>query len=357
MGIATQDPELRKNFKGKPEHVVNFFTFIAQEIREHMAKLGFRTMNEMIGRVDKISQKKAVDHWKAKGIDLSNILYKPDMPKRIKPYCVISQDHGLTNALDYKLIEMAKPALESGVKTIFNLEIENVNRAVGAMLSGRIAMKYGAAGLPDDTIVFNFVGASGQSFGAFGAKGLTLRLVGDANDYVAKGLSGATIIVKTPENCTFKQDENFIAGNTILYGATSGKLFINGLVGERFAVRNSGAEAVVEGVGDHGCEYMTGGIVVVIGKTGRNFAAGMSGGIAYVIDEEGTFKSKCNMEMVEVDSITNESDLNQLYSKIEEHFEATNSHKANKILNNWNEYKLKFKKVIPTAYKAILEGK
>jgi len=357
MGIATQDPELRKNFKGKPEHVVNFFTFIAQEIREHMAKLGFRTMNEMIGRVDKISQKKAVDHWKAKGIDLSNILYKPDMPKRIKPYCVISQDHGLTNALDYKLIEMAKPALESGIKTIFNLEIENINRSVGAMLSGRIAMKYGAAGLPDDTIVFNFVGASGQSFGAFGAKGLTLRLVGDANDYVAKGLSGATIIVKTPENCTFKQDENFIAGNTILYGATSGKLFINGLVGERFAVRNSGAEAVVEGVGDHGCEYMTGGIVVVIGKTGRNFAAGMSGGIAYVIDEEGTFKSKCNMEMVEVDSITNESDLNQLYSKIEEHFEATNSHKANKILNNWDEYKLKFKKVIPTAYKAILEGK
>ncbi|MBC8060610.1 MAG: glutamate synthase large subunit [Clostridiaceae bacterium] len=357
MGIATQDPELRKNFKGKPEYVVNFLTFIAQEIREHMAKLGFRNMNEMIGRVDKISQKKAINHWKAKGLDLSNILYKPDMPKRIKPYCVISQDHGLDKSLDYKLIEMARPALDYGSKVIANLEIENTNRSVGAMLSGRIAMKYGAAGLPEDTIVFNFVGASGQSFGAFSANGLTLKLVGDANDYVGKGLSGAKIIIKTPENCTFIQDENFIAGNTILYGATSGKLFINGLVGERFAVRNSGAEAVVEGVGDHGCEYMTGGIVVIIGKTGRNFAAGMSGGIAYVIDEDETFKSKCNMEMIEVDSIVNESDFKQLYSKIKEHFEATNSHKASKILNNFDEYKLKFKKVIPTAYKAILEGK
>jgi len=357
MGIATQDPELRKNFKGKPEHVVNFFNFIAREIREHMARLGFRNMNEMIGRVDKISQKKAIDHFKAKGLDLSNILYRPDMPKRIKPYCVVPQDHGLDNSLDYKLIEMAKPALENGSKTISSLEIENINRSVGAMLSGRIAMKYGAKGLPEDTIVFNFVGASGQSFGAFGAKGLTLRLVGDANDYVAKGLSGAKIIVKTPENCTFKQDENFIAGNTILYGATSGKLFINGLVGERFAVRNSGAEAVAEGVGDHGCEYMTGGIVVIIGKTGRNFAAGMSGGIAYVIDEEGTFKSKCNMEMIEVETIVNESDFKQLYSIIKEHFEATNSVKASKILKNFEEYKLKFKKVIPTAYKAILECK
>jgi len=357
MGIATQDPELRKNFKGKPEYVVNFFTFIAQEIREHMARLGFRTMNQMIGRVDKISQKKAIEHWKAKDLDLTNILYKPDMPKRIKRYCVISQDHGLNNSLDFKLIEMAKTSLEDGMKSTCNLEIENVNRSVGAMLSGRIAMKYGAAGLPDDTITINFVGAAGQSFGAFGANGLTLKLVGDANDYVGKGLSGAKLIVKAPENCTFKQDENFIAGNTILYGATSGKLFINGLVGERFAVRNSGAIAVVEGIGDHGCEYMTGGIVVIIGRTGRNFAAGMSGGIAYVIDETETLKSKCNMEMIEVESITSESDSLKLYSIIKEHFEATRSHKASKILNNWNEYKLKFKKIIPTAYKAILEGK
>ncbi|MGH4051218.1 MAG: glutamate synthase large subunit [Clostridium sp.] len=357
MGIATQDPELRKNFKGKPEYVVNFFTFIAMEIREHMAKLGFTTINEMVGRVDKISQKKAIAHWKAKDLDLSNILYKPDMPKRIKRYCVIAQDHGLDTSLDFKLIEMAKTSLEEGKKSTSNLEIENVNRSVGAMLSGRIAMKYGATGLPDDTITINFVGAAGQSFGAFGANGLTLKLVGDANDYVGKGLSGAKIIVKTPESCTFKQDENFIAGNTILYGATSGKLFINGLVGERFAVRNSGAQAVVEGVGDHGCEYMTGGIVVIIGRIGRNFAAGMSGGIAYVIDEDGMLKSRCNMEMIEVEKVSSERDSSELYSIIKQHFEATNSHKAAKILDNWDEYKLKFRKVIPTAYKAILEGK
>ncbi len=357
MGIATQDPELRKNFKGKPEYIVNFFTFIAQEMREHMAKLGFRTMNEMIGRVDKINEKKAVSHWKANGLDLSNILYKPDMPKRIKPYCVMAQDHGLKNSLDYKLIEMAKPALENGSKTVSNLEIENLNRSVGAMLSGQIAMKYGAKGLPEDTIVFNFIGDAGQSFGAFGASGLTLILSGDANDYVGKGLSGAKIIVKVPEECTYKQDENFIAGNTILYGATSGKVFLSGLVGERFAVRNSGAMAVVEGVGDHGCEYMTGGMVVIIGETGRNFAAGMSGGIAYVIDEDGSFKSRCNMEMIEIDPIEKEADFQELHSMIQEHFDATGSHKAKLILSNWDEYKSKFKKVIPTAYKAILEAK
>jgi len=356
MGIATQDPNLRKNFKGKPEYIINFFTFIAREMREYMAKLGFRNMNEMIGRVDKISEKKVVNHWKAKGLDLSNILYRPDMPKRISPYCVIAQEHGLEKSMDYKLIEMAKASIENGLKTVANLEIENVNRSVGSMISGRIAMKYGGDGLPDDTIIFNFFGSAGQSFGAFGANGLTLKLSGDANDYVGKGLSGAKLIIKTPENCTFKQDENFIAGNTILYGATSGKIFINGLVGERFAVRNSGAQAVVEGVGDHGCEYMTGGLVVIIGTTGKNFGAGMSGGIAYVIDEDGGFKSKCNMEMIEVESINNNVDFEQLYLMIKQHFETTNSDKAKLILSSFDDYKLKFKKVIPTAYKAILEA-
>jgi glutamate synthase (NADPH/NADH) large chain len=355
MGIATQDPELRKNFKGKPEYLINYFTFVAQEVREYMAKLGFRTVNEMVGRVDKIEPKNAAEHWKAKGLDFSNILYKPDMPKRIKPYCTVAQDHGLDKAMDYKLIEMAKPALENGAKVTGDFEIKNVNRTVGAMLSGRIALKYGHDGLPDDTIVYKFTGSAGQSFGAFGAKGLTMILDGEANDYVGKGLSGARIIIKTPKKCKFKQDENIIAGNTILYGAVEGKMFINGVVGERFAVRNSGAYAVVEGVGDHGCEYMTGGVVVVIGGTGRNFAAGMSGGIAYVLDEDGTFDERCNTGMVGIESAQDSDDENLLKGLIEEHLQSTDSKKAAKILKNWNDYKLKFKKIISPAYKEVLE--
>jgi glutamate synthase (NADPH/NADH) large chain len=258
MGIATQDEDLRKNFRGKPEHLINLFTFIAAEAREIMAQLGFRTMNEMIGRVDVIEQK-SCSHWKAKYVDLSSILYKPDMPKRIKPYCVMAQDHGLKDSMDYMLIEAARGAISEGTPVSGSFEIKNTHRAVGAMLSGKIAEKYGHKGLPDDTVTFNFTGSAGQSFGAFGMKGLTLVLEGDANDYVGKGLSGAKIVLKTPAEATFLQDKNFIAGNTILYGATSGKMFINGEVGERFAVRNSGADAVVEGIGDHGCEYMTGG--------------------------------------------------------------------------------------------------
>lgn len=355
MGIATQDPELRKNFRGKPEHIVNFFTFIAQEVREIMASLGFRSMNEMIGRVDKIEAKEAINHWKAKGLDLSSILYKPDMPKRIKPYCVIAQDHGLEKILDYKLIQIAKPAIENKEHVEGTFEIKNLNRSVGAMLSGKIAKKYGREGLPEDTIKFNFEGSAGQSFGAFGAKGLTLILEGDANDYVGKGLSGAKIVIKTPKTASYKQDENVIAGNTILYGATTGKVFINGMVGERFAVRNSGAYAVVEGVGDHCCEYMTGGRVVVIGKIGRNFAAAMSGGIAYVLDEDGSFDEKCNMGMVEVGIIEEDRDITFVYDMIKEHYDNTESLKAKNILDKWDEYKGKFKRVIPTAYKAVLQ--
>jgi glutamate synthase (NADPH/NADH) large chain len=357
MGIATQDPELRKRFRGKPEYLINFFTFIATEIREIMAELGFRTVNEMIGRVDKLEFNEAINHWKASQLDLSAILYKPDMPSRIKPYCIMSQDHGLDKSMDYRLIQLASSALEDKTPVTGSFEIKNTHRAVGAMLSGEIAKRYGHNGLPDDTIYFNFNGSAGQSFGAFGAKGLTLILEGEANDYVGKGLSGAILALKTPEGATYEQDKNFIAGNTILYGATSGKLFVNGYVGERFAVRNSGAHAVVEGVGDHCCEYMTGGSVVVIGECGRNFAAGMSGGIAYVLDEKDNFSPKCNMELVEIHTLNDGEDIDFVYKMIKDHLKLTNSKKAEKILSHWEEYKVKFKKVIPTVYKGILAKK
>ncbi|MCY6957499.1 glutamate synthase large subunit [Clostridium brassicae] len=355
MGIATQDPELRKCFKGKPEYLINFFTFIAEEVREYMAQLGFRTMNEMIGQVDKIEVKKAVDHFKAKGLDLSNILYRPDMPKRIKPYCVVAQNHGIDESMDHHLIEVAQSALESKKKVIGSFEIKNTDRTVGTMLSGKIAKEYGEKGLEEDTIIFDFKGSAGQSFGAFGARGLTLVLEGDANDYVGKGLSGAKIIIKVPKEASFKAEENFIAGNTILYGATSGQLYINGMVGERFAVRNSGAKAVVEGVGDHCCEYMTGGIVVVIGKTGRNFGAGMSGGIAYIFDQDNNFQDKCTEKMLEIQELNSKEDENIVYRLVNNHYKYTDSKKAKEILDNWDSYKTKFKKIIPIAYKAILE--
>ncbi|MBP2032118.1 glutamate synthase (NADPH/NADH) large chain [Clostridium algifaecis] len=356
MGIATQDDELRKNFKGKPEHIINFLTFIAKDVREYMAKLGFRTMNEMIGRIDKlkVKDKSAIDNWKIKGLDFSNILYKPDVPERIKPYCTISQNHGIDTALDHTLIQIAYPALNDKKEVRGNFEIKNVNRSVGTMLSGKMAKIFGKEGLSEDTIIFNFKGSAGQSFGAFGMKGLTLKLEGDANDYVGKGLSGAKLIIKTPENAAYKAEESFVAGNTILYGATSGKLFVNGMAGERFGVRNSGAFAVAEGVGDHCCEYMTGGTVVIIGKTGRNFGAGMSGGIAYVLDEDGDFYKNCNMDMIEINEL-DEDDETLVNELIKEHYLNTNSVKAKSILDNWDDYKIKFKKVIPTAYKLILQ--
>lgn len=320
-----------------------------------MAELGFKTMNEMIGRVDMLETKEAVDHWKAKELDLSSILYKPYMPKKIKSYCTIPQNHGLDDALDYKIIQMAEGAINDKTKVSATMEIKNVNRAVGSMLSGIIAKKYGSRGLPEDTIVLNFKGSAGQSFGAFGVNGLTLVLEGDANDYVAKGLSGGKIIIRTPKNCTFAAEKNVIAGNTILYGATSGKAFINGGVGERFAVRNSGAEAVVEGVGDHCCEYMTGGTVVIIGRTGKNFAAGMSGGVAYVLDEDDSFYDRCNLQMVEVENISDKRDMDVVYRLVREHYKYTDSLKAENILDEWDAYKNKFKKIIPGAYKSILQ--
>src|ERR1039458_3736882 len=286
VGIATQDPVLRARFTGQPEHVVNFFFFIAEQVRQNMARMGFRSFDEMVGRVDMLDTRAANDHWKAKDIALSAILYYPEMPSRIARRCVQAQDHGLSEALDYKLIDHARDSIENGTPIEIKLPIRNVHRTVGAMLSGEIARRHGSAGLPDDTIRFQFSGSAGQSFGAFLARGVTLELEGDANDYVGKGLSGGRLIVYPPRTATFQPEENILIGNVALYGATSGEAYFNGMAGERFAVRNSGARAVVEGLGDHGCEYMTRGMVVVLGKCGRNFAAGMSGGIAYVLDEK-----------------------------------------------------------------------
>src|SRR5882672_721465 len=303
VGIATQDPALRKHFQGQPEHVINFFFFIAEQVRRYMAEMGFRTVDEMVGRVDMLDARPAVNHWKARGLDLSAILYNPPLPARVERHCVNVQDHGLQQALDHQLVERARPALEERIPVEISFPIRNVHRSVGAMLSGEIARRYGSEGLPDDTIQVQLTGSAGQSFGAFLARGVTLTLEGDANDYAGKGLSGGRLVVYPPKNSGFAAEENILIGNVALYGATSGEAFFNGVAGERFAVRNSGVTAVVEGVGDHGCEYMTKGLVLVLGKCGRNFAAGMSGGIAYVFDEDGSFEKRCNKGMVALEPL------------------------------------------------------
>ncbi len=357
VGVATQNPELRKKFTGDPQHVVNFMYFMAQELREFMAQLGFRTVNEMIGRVDKLEPKKAVAHWKAKGIDLSNILYMPNMPESVGRYCQIAQNHGLDSALDNTtLLDLCKPALEEGKCVTATLRIKNVNRVVGTILGSEVTRRYGPDGLPDDTIKLHFQGSAGQSFGAFIPKGITLELEGDANDYVGKGLSGGKIIVYPPAGSTFVPTDNIITGNVNLYGATAGEVYIRGMAGERFCVRNSGVTAVVEGVGDHGCEYMTGGNVVVLGRTGRNFAAGMSGGIAYVLDEVGTFANHCNLEMVELETLTDAQEIAALQAMIKNHADYTDSAVAKQILADWPGYIAKFVKVIPKDYKRMLEA-
>ena len=354
VGIATQDPALRAKFTGTPENVINFFFYIAEEVREIMAQLGFRTMDEMIGRVDMLEARHAIEHWKAKGLDLTAITYVPPVPLRVGRRCLIAQDHGLSAALDYKLIDHAKEAIENGTPIEIKLPIRNIHRTVGAMLSGQIARRHGSAGLPDDTIRIQFTGSAGQSFGAFLAKGVTLTLEGDANDYVGKGLSGGRIVVYPPRNATFIAEENIIAGNVVLYGATSGEAFFNGMGGERFAVRNSGATAVVESVGDHGCEYMTNGLVVVLGKTGRNFAAGMSGGFAYVLDEDGSFASiNCNRTSVDLESLGAE-DLEVVHGLVQRHLELTSSPRAGWILENWDALAGRFVKVFPQEYKRAL---
>jgi glutamate synthase domain-containing protein 2/glutamate synthase domain-containing protein 1/glutamate synthase domain-containing protein 3 len=354
VGIATQDPVLRAKFQGTPENVINFFFFIAEQVRQNMAKMGFRTFDEMVGRVDMLDARPAVDHWKAKGLDFSAILYNPQMPSRIARRCVQKQDHGLDKALDYKLIDHAREALENQTPVEFKMPIRNVHRTVGAMLSGEIARRYGSKGLPENTIKFQFNGSAGQSFGAFLAKGVTLELAGDANDYMGKGLSGGRLIIYPPRSSTFLPEENILIGNVALYGATSGEAFLNGMAGERFAVRNSGATAVIEGLGDHGCEYMTNGLVVVLGKCGRNFAAGMSGGIAFVLDEKGDFAEKrCNTAAVDLEPVEGK-DEEILRSLISVHVEVTGSPRGEWILENWDQMLPKFIKVFPHEYKRVL---
>ena len=357
VGIATQDPVLRAKFTGKPEHVINYFFFIAEQVRHIMAQLGFRKLEDMVGRVDMLETREAVEHWKASGLDFESVLYNPPMPSRIARHCTTKQDHGLEEALDHLLIRHAQPALENRTPVkVEKLPIRNVHRTVGAMLSGRIARKYGSAGLPDNTIHFQFSGSAGQSFGAFLAHGVTLELEGDANDYVGKGLSGGRLIVYPPDSSTFVPEDNILVGNVVLYGATSGEAFFNGVVGERFAVRNSGATAVVEGLGDHGCEYMTNGLVIVLGKTGRNFAAGMSGGIAYVLDEQGEFAGfRCNKASVDLEPVFDPSDQQILHTTIYRHFDATGSPKAKRILENWSTMLPKFVKVFPHEFKRVLK--
>ena len=354
VGIATQDPELRKNFKGKPEHVINFMYFVAQELREIMSQLGFRTVDEMVGQSQKINMEDAVKNYKTKGINLSKILYKPNVPENTPLKNNTKQDHNLENVLDFTILKEAKLAIEKKVKMNLSYEIKNTDRTVGTIVSNEISKLYGAKGLPKDTLEINFKGAAGQSFGAFGAHGLTLTVSGNTNDYFGKGLSGSKIIVKVPKEASFKSEENVITGNVALYGATAGEAYINGIAGERFCVRNSGAIAVVEGVGDHGCEYMTGGTAIILGDIGRNFAAGMSGGVAYIYKSKKFDKRNFNSEMIEFEDPTNQ-DLDLVKKLIENHFTYTSSKIAERFLNNWDKESKNFVKIMPTEYKLALE--
>jgi glutamate synthase (ferredoxin) len=354
VGVATQDPELRKNFTGRAEHVVNFFRFVAEEVREYMAALGFRTMDEMIGRVDRLNFRKAVDHWKAKGLDFSAILHEPVVAPDAPRHRTHGQDHGLDQALDNELIARSREAIDRRTPVSLDLPIRNVNRTVGTMLGYEVTKKYGAAGLPDDTIKLKFTGSAGQSFGAFVPRGITLTLEGDANDYMAKGLSGGKIVVYPPKQATFVAEENILIGNVALYGATGGEAYFRGVAGERFAVRNSGALTVVEGVGDHGCEYMTGGRVVILGGTGRNFAAGMSGGVAYVLDAAGDFQRRCNQQMVELEALESAEDIDLVLSLIRRHVEYTDSALGKRVLRDWEHQIQQFVKVMPRDYKRVL---
>jgi glutamate synthase (NADPH/NADH) large chain len=376
VGVATQDPVLRRKFQGKPEHVVNYFFFVAEEVREIMAQLGIRRFDDLVGRVDLLDTKKGIAHWKAKGLDFSNIFWQPQVPADVARRQVDTQDHGLERALDNQLIERARPAIDRGERVSFIMPVRNVNRTVGAMLSGEVARLHGHEGLPDDAIHVQLQGTAGQSVGAFLAHGITLDLVGEANDYAGKGLSGGRLIVRGPNDFRGFGPEHIIVGNTVLYGAIAGEAYFNGVAGERFAVRNSGAAAVVEGTGDHGCEYMTGGTVVVLGETGRNFAAGMSGGVAYVYDPSGEFAKRCNTSMVELGPVaasaeqetagerdtwhavrrggapeTDEAILKRL---VESHFRHTGSFRAKEILERWATARPQFVKVMPTEYRRAL---
>ncbi|MCB0192157.1 MAG: glutamate synthase large subunit [Anaerolineae bacterium] len=356
VGVATQNPELRKKFSGDPQYVVNFMRFIAEEMREIMAELGFRTINEMVGRTDKLEVNEAIEHWKASGLDFSAILHQPEVGPEIGRYCQIEQDHGLDKAMDIQtLLELCRPALENGDPVAATLPIKNVNRVVGTILGSELTRRYGGEGLPEDTIRLRFVGSAGQSFGAFMPKGITFDLEGDANDYFGKGLSGGKLIVAPSQDATFTPEDNIIIGNVAFYGATGGESYIRGVAGERFCVRNSGVNTVVEGVGDHACEYMTGGRVVVLGKSGRNFAAGMSGGLAYVLDWDGDFATRCNMEMVDLYPLELAEEIVEVKAMIERHVQYTNSDLGRRVLADWKAMVPKFVKVYPRDYKRMLE--
>ncbi|MGM0500013.1 MAG: glutamate synthase large subunit [Bacillota bacterium] len=357
VGIATQDPKLRKKFQGKPEHVVNFMRFMAEDFRQELAALGFRSVNELVGRVDKLKQNKKKEHWKAKGLDYSSILYQPEIAHQKAVYCQQKQDHGLDKSLDLReLLELSKEAVENGVQLQKDLKIKNTDRVVGTILGSEITKRYGAVGLPEDTIQLSFEGSAGQSFAAYLPRGVSFRLKGDSNDYLGKGLSGAKIIVEKSVESKFKAEENIIIGNVAFFGATAGEAYIEGKAGERFCVRNSGVKAVVEGLGDHGCEYMTGGKVVVLGQVGRNFAAGMTGGTAYVYDLENNFKDKVNSEMVELDYLTETEDEMLIKTMIKEHLKYTGSERATEILNNWQKSKKKFIRVMPKDYQRMIKA-
>ncbi len=356
VGVATQNPKLRERFTGDPEHVVNFMRFIATELREIMAKLGIRKINEMVGRTDLLVPWKAIEHWKAKGLDLTPILHRPDAGPEVGRYRQIDQDHGLDKSLDItRLLGICEPAIERGERVHADLPIRNVNRVVGTIVGSEVTKKHGANGLPDDTIHLKFNGSAGQSLGAFMPKGMTIELEGDANDYFGKGLSGGRIIIYPPKGSTFIAEENIIIGNVALYGATNGEIFVRGMAGERFGVRNSGVTAVVEAIGDHGCEYMTGGRVVILGKTGRNFAAGMSGGVAYVMDESGDFASRVNTQMVDLEKLSDANEIEELWKLIQRHQTYTKSERAAIILTNWDNNVNRFVKVMPKDYKRMLQ--
>ena len=360
VGVATQNPELRKKFNGDAEAVVNFMKFIAEEIRETMAKLGFRTINEMVGRVDKLEMRQAIDHWKAKGLDYSKILYRPDVGPEVGTYCQMKQDHLLDRSLDMReILEQAQPAIQEGKPVEINLPIVNINRVVGTITGAEISRKYGAEGLPEDTVKVNLTGSAGQSLGAFCPKGMTFTVTGDTNDYLGKGLSGAKIVVRPDPESSFVAHENIITGNVCFYGATKGEAYVAGMAGERFCVRNSGVEAVVEGVGDHALEYMTGGMVINLGTTGRNLGAGMSGGVAYVYDEAGDFvQNRLNPDMVNVYQLIEcgDEEMNLIKAKIEKHVAYTGSKRGQSILDDWPESAGKFLKILPQDYERVLQA-
>ncbi|MBA3446056.1 MAG: glutamate synthase subunit alpha, partial [Pseudaminobacter sp.] len=381
VGVATQDPILRKRFTGTPEHVINFFFYVAEEVRALLAEMGFSHLDQIIGETELLEKRELIEHWKARGLDFSRVFYKPEAT-RDAMHWTERQKHPIDDVLDRKLIELARPALDSKLPVKIEVDIRNVDRSAGAMLAGEVAKRFKHRGLREDTISVKLTGTAGQSFGAFLARGVSFELVGDGNDYVGKGLSGGRIVIRPPDNARIVAEESIIVGNTVLYGATEGECYFRGVAGERFAVRNSGAVAVVEGVGDHGCEYMTGGVVVVIGQTGRNFAAGMSGGVAYVLDEVGDFAERCNMAMVELEPVPEEDDMleklhhhggdidhkgrvdvsgdmtshdeERLYQLISNHLHYTGSTRAREILENWAAFRPKFRKVMPVEYRRAL---